>query len=74
MEALKLMDPSITLVLCGQDGVADWDRYVLQQCLRWTDMHSIHYYSRGKRYVLCSPWLSRLSVEKTTNVSRTSIR
>ncbi|KAH6894660.1 alpha-l-arabinofuranosidase [Thelonectria olida] len=47
-KALKLLDPSITLVLCGKDGISDWDRYTLQQCVRWIDMHSIHYYSMGK--------------------------
>ncbi|KAL3492151.1 glycoside hydrolase superfamily [Aspergillus germanicus] len=46
-KALKLLDPSITLVLCGKDGYSDWDRYVLQKCLRYIDMHSIHYYSMG---------------------------
>ncbi|VUC25064.1 unnamed protein product [Clonostachys rosea] len=46
--ALKLLDPSITLILCGKDGYSDWDRYTLQQCLRWVDMHSIHYYSMGQ--------------------------
>ncbi|EFX05255.1 alpha-l-arabinofuranosidase [Grosmannia clavigera kw1407] len=47
-KALKLLDPSITLVLCGKDGYSDWDRYTLQQCIRWVDMHSIHYYSMGR--------------------------
>ncbi|KAH7134561.1 glycoside hydrolase superfamily [Dactylonectria estremocensis] len=46
--ALKLLDPSITLILCGKDGYSDWDRYVLQQCIKSVDMHSIHYYSMGK--------------------------
>ncbi|KAH8879241.1 alpha-l-arabinofuranosidase [Thozetella sp. PMI_491] len=49
-KALKLQDPSIKLVLCGRDGCSDWDRYVLQQCIRWVDMHSIHYYSQGKTH------------------------
>ena len=34
-------------MLCGKDGYSDWDRYVLQECLRYVDMHSIHYYSMG---------------------------
>ncbi|RMJ19151.1 putative alpha-L-arabinofuranosidase C [Fusarium euwallaceae] len=46
--ALKLLDPSIQLILCGKDGYSDWDRYTLQQCVRWVDMHSIHYYSMGR--------------------------
>lgn len=47
-KALKLLDPSLTLVLCGQDGCSDWDRYVLQECIRYTDMHSIHLYTAAK--------------------------
>jgi alpha-L-arabinofuranosidase len=42
--ALKLLDPSMKLILCGKDGYSDWDRYVLQQCSKWIDMHSIHFY------------------------------
>ncbi|KAF7554304.1 hypothetical protein G7Z17_g2999 [Cylindrodendrum hubeiense] len=46
--ALKLLDPSIVLILCGKDGYSDWDRYTLQKCIKSIDMHSIHYYSMGK--------------------------
>ncbi|OJJ94632.1 hypothetical protein ASPACDRAFT_1909013 [Aspergillus aculeatus ATCC 16872] len=35
----------IPLVLCGKDGHSDWDRYVLQECLKVTDLHSIHIYT-----------------------------
>jgi alpha-N-arabinofuranosidase len=57
-KALKLLDPSITLILCGESGHADWDSYVLKQCLKLDqhalggsetaaliDMHSIHAYT-----------------------------
>jgi alpha-N-arabinofuranosidase len=46
--ALKLLDPSIQLILCGKNGHSDWDRYVLQKCIKWTDMHSIHMYTCDK--------------------------
>jgi alpha-N-arabinofuranosidase len=46
--ALKLLDPSITLILCGKNGHSDWDRYVLQESMQWIDMHSIHMYTYGK--------------------------
>lgn len=49
-KALRLLDPSIKLILCGKDGISDWDRYVLQQCIRHVDMHSIHYYSMGRSH------------------------
>ncbi|KAJ5937540.1 hypothetical protein N7454_003882 [Penicillium verhagenii] len=44
-KALKLLDPTIKLVLCGKDGHSDWDRFVLQECLKITDLHSIHMYT-----------------------------
>ncbi|OKO99129.1 Alpha-L-arabinofuranosidase C [Penicillium subrubescens] len=44
-EALKQLDPTIKLVLCGKDGHSDWDRYVLQECLKVTDLHSINIYT-----------------------------
>ncbi|KAJ5672550.1 hypothetical protein N7507_001677 [Penicillium longicatenatum] len=53
--ALKLLDPKIKLVLCGKDGHSVWDRYVLQEGLKITDLHSIHIRSssihceKGKR-------------------------
>ncbi|KAK3675013.1 hypothetical protein LTR78_004946 [Recurvomyces mirabilis] len=57
-KALKLLDPTIQLILCGENGVADWDQYVLKHCLKFDqhalggsttasliDMHSIHIYT-----------------------------
>jgi hypothetical protein len=54
-KALKLLDPTITLILCGETGYSSWDYYVLNQCVKWSvhglsgdttksfiDMHSIH--------------------------------
>ena len=63
-KALKLLDPSIVLILCGETGADDWDRYVLQQCVRvdthalggsatasLIDMHSIHTYTASEDHV-----------------------
>ncbi|KAK4508499.1 hypothetical protein PRZ48_002238 [Zasmidium cellare] len=58
-KALKLLDPSITLILCGETGHSTWDFYTLKECVRWDqhalgagnitasliDMHSIHIYT-----------------------------
>lgn len=57
-KALKLLDPSITLILCGETGVSSWDYYVLKECVKFDpfslnggttasliDMHSIHHYT-----------------------------
>ncbi|WRT64407.1 uncharacterized protein IL334_001339 [Kwoniella shivajii] len=43
--ALKLVDPTIKLVSCGETGASDWDREVIQAVLPWADMHSIHFYT-----------------------------
>ena len=53
MAALKLVDPSIKLILCGLNGTADWDRYVLQECVDVIDMHSIHLYTYSHEYAGC---------------------
>lgn len=58
-KAMKLLDPSITLILCGETGHSSWDFYTLKECVRWDthalgagnitasliDMHSIHIYT-----------------------------
>lgn len=47
-KALKLLDPNIKLVLCGETGFSDWDRLVLQQAIKYIDYHSIHFYTVSK--------------------------
>ncbi|KAK2795353.1 hypothetical protein FQN50_009744 [Emmonsiellopsis sp. PD_5] len=56
-KALKLLDPSIILILCGETGVSSWDYYTLSRCIlpatspltfsanTLIDMHSIHMYT-----------------------------
>ncbi|OCF54383.1 alpha-N-arabinofuranosidase [Kwoniella mangroviensis CBS 10435] len=48
--ALKLVDPTIQLVSCGETGASEWDREVIQALLPLADMHSIHYYVPGLEY------------------------
>jgi alpha-N-arabinofuranosidase len=63
-KALKLLDPTITLILCGETGFSSWDYYVLNQCVKWDvhglsgdntrcliDMHSIHLYTADKEHL-----------------------
>ena len=48
VEAAKLMkwtDPSIKLVSCGHNGLAEWDRIVLEKLARYVEYHSIHLYT-----------------------------
>lgn len=42
---LKLVDPTIKLVSCGETGWSDWDREILQALVPFIDLHSIHFYS-----------------------------
>jgi alpha-N-arabinofuranosidase len=63
-KALKLLDPSIELILCGQDGYSTWDAYVLKECIKFDlhglggsttasliSMHSIHIYTASKEHL-----------------------
>jgi alpha-L-arabinofuranosidase len=57
-KALKLLDPTIQLILCGREGATTWDYHTLKHCLQpaglsdlgeervpLIDMHSIHLYT-----------------------------
>lgn len=64
-KALKMLDPTIELVLCGEKGYDEWDAHVLQNCLKphiselggdinkpLISMHSIHAYTRGATHYM----------------------
>lgn len=57
-KAIKLLDPSVTLILCGETGHSTWDSYVIKECIKFDvhglggsttasliDQHSIHIYT-----------------------------
>ncbi|KAK6207096.1 hypothetical protein LQW54_007525 [Pestalotiopsis sp. IQ-011] len=69
-KALKLLDPSIQLILCGRDGVSDWDRYVLQQCSRYIDMHSIHFYHGDASHYpnISGPYAAERAIQITSSL------
>ena len=50
-KALKLLDPSIKLILCGETGYSSWDHHVLQEAIHCIDMHSIHIYTASKSHM-----------------------
>lgn len=50
-KALKLLDPSLILILCGLDGVSPWDFEVLNTCITYIDMHSIHMYTSSNDHL-----------------------
>ncbi|KAJ7120334.1 hypothetical protein C8R44DRAFT_877769 [Mycena epipterygia] len=41
-KALRLLDPTIQLVSCGEKGFADWDHVTLKTLAPVVDFHSIH--------------------------------
>ncbi|KAH6902495.1 glycoside hydrolase family 51 protein [Coprinopsis sp. MPI-PUGE-AT-0042] len=41
-KALRLLDPSIKLISCGETGCTDWDRVTLKKLAPVVDFHSIH--------------------------------
>ncbi|KAJ6590387.1 glycoside hydrolase family 51 protein [Mycena sp. CBHHK59/15] len=44
-KALRLLDPKIYLVSCGETGYTDWDRVTLKTLAPVIDFHSIHIYT-----------------------------
>jgi len=49
-KVMKLTDPSIELVSCGQNGWSDWDRVVIDGLAPVVDYHSIHIYTGSADY------------------------
>ncbi|OJJ73973.1 hypothetical protein ASPBRDRAFT_194868 [Aspergillus brasiliensis CBS 101740] len=81
-KALKLLDPSLILILCGQDGTASWDYYTLKQCLLpahsplststvpLIDMHSIHLYTSSPSHLpnVTAPLAAERAIEITSSL------
>ncbi|KAF3229228.1 hypothetical protein TWF106_004149 [Orbilia oligospora] len=69
-KALKLLDPSIKLILCGENGTSDWDRYVLQNSIEYIDMHSIHIYTADPEHVpnVIAPLSAERAIEVTASL------
>lgn len=50
-KALRLLDPSLCLILCGETGTSSWDFHVLRECISVVDMHSIHIYTASPAHL-----------------------
>jgi alpha-N-arabinofuranosidase len=50
-KALKLLDPTLCLILCGETGHSSWDHEVLKACIPFVDMHSIHIYTCSNEHL-----------------------
>jgi hypothetical protein len=48
--AIKRLDPAIRLISCGQTGMDDWDRDVIDGLAPYIDMHGIHLYTGSADY------------------------
>jgi len=44
-KAVKKLDDSVELILCGNNGHTKWDQHVLLECIPFISMHSIHTYT-----------------------------
>jgi len=49
-KVMKLTDPSIELISCGQNGWSDWDQAVIDGLASFVDYHSIHIYTGSADY------------------------
>lgn len=66
-KALKLLDPSLLLILCGETGHSSWDHYVLKHCIHYIDYHSIHIYTAAKSHL--SNAIAPLSAERAIEIA-----
>ncbi|KAG5637929.1 hypothetical protein H0H81_002589 [Sphagnurus paluster] len=70
-KALRLLDPSIKLISCGETGWADWDRVTLRKLVPVVDFHSVHHYtvSQGKHAVnVMGPAAAEKGIEITRSL------
>ncbi|KAJ7591542.1 glycoside hydrolase family 51 protein [Mycena floridula] len=71
-KALRLLDPTIQLISCGETGYTDWDRVTLRKLAPVVDFHSIHTYtvSQGKHAVNV---MGPAAAEKALEITRSLI-
>ena len=81
-KALKIVDPSIELVLCGKEGTTSWDHHVLSRCLQpaqselgetlnvLVDMHSIHLYTTSEDHYenVTAPLAAERAIQVTSSL------
>ena len=66
-KALKLIDPDIELILCGETGHSSWDHWVLKEASHFISMHSIHIYTTDQRHLpnVTAPLSAERAIEIT---------
>lgn len=80
-KAIKLLDPDVTLILCGKDGVSAWDYEVIKHCVvpattsdlgvtqgPLIDMVSIHMYTASNNHYenVFAPLAAERAIEITS--------
>jgi alpha-N-arabinofuranosidase len=82
LQALKLLDPTLILILCGKEGATTWDYYTLKHCLvpahsalstssvPLIDMHSIHLYTSSSKHLpnATAPLAAERAIEVTSSL------
>jgi alpha-L-arabinofuranosidase len=64
-KVLKLTDPGIELVSCGESGLSDWDATVIDGLAPYVQWHSIHIYTGDDDY-----WTNVLAPHQTERALR----
>ena len=69
-KALKLLDPSIELIICGETGNSSWDYHVLQKAITHASMHSIHIYTFSEDHLqnVTAPLSAERSIQITSGL------
>ena len=69
-KALKLLDPNIQLILCGETGHSSWDHHVLNKAITHIDMHSIHIYTAANTHLpnVTAPLCAERSIEMAASM------
>jgi alpha-L-arabinofuranosidase len=65
--AIRMLDPAARLVACGETGLTEWDRVVIDGLAGLVDYHSIHIYTGSDDY-----WTNVLQPHQAERAIRTT--
>jgi len=69
-KAIKLLDPEVELILCGETGHSSWDHHVMQEASQFVDMLSIHIYTSDNEHLknVTAPLCAERSIQMASAV------
>lgn len=69
-KAIKLLDPTVELILCGETGYSSWDHHVLKEAIPFVAMHSIHIYTASQSHLpnVTAPLSAERAIEITASL------